>query len=71
MGVRKYKRQIAKARLKAIGVDKVNRRLRIDNGGGKIWRKVLADAKAHDAQAKGRKPVLLMQNTGKGRKKTA
>ena len=71
MGVRKYKRQIAKARLKAIGVDKVNRRLRIDNGGGKIWRMVLADAKAHDAQAKGRKPVLLTQNTRKGRKKTA
>ena len=68
MGARKYKRQIAKARLKAIGVDKVNRRLRIDNGGGKIWRKVLADAKAHDAQAKGEKPVLLTRTVRKGRK---
>ena len=71
MGVRKYKRQIAKARLKAIGVDKVNRRLRVVSEGAPIWRKVLADAKAHDAQAKGRKPVLMTQNTRKGRKKTA
>lgn len=65
MGVRKYKRQIAKARLKAIGVDKVNRRLSVDRGGGKIWRMVLDDAKAHDAQAKGRKPVLLTRKNRK------
>ena len=68
MGVRKYKRQIAKARLKAIGVDKVNRRMSVDTDGGKIWRKVLDDPKAHDAQAKGRKPVLLTRTVRKGRK---
>ena len=68
MGVRKYKRQIAKARLKAIGVDKVNRRLRVVSEGAPIWRKVLADAKAHDAQAKGEKPVLLTRKVRKGRK---
>ena len=68
MGVRKYKRQIAKARLKAIGVDKVNRRMSVDTDGGKIWRMVLDDAKAHDAQAKGRKPVLLTRTVRKGRK---
>ena len=68
MGVRKYKRQIAKARLKAIGVDKVNRRLRVASEGAPIWRKVLADAKAHDAQAKGEKPVLLTRTVRKGRK---
>lgn len=68
MGVRKYKRQIAKARLKAIGVDKVNRRMSVDTHDGKIWRRVLDDAKAHDAQAKGRKPVLLTRTGRKGRK---
>lgn len=68
MGVRKYKRQIAKARLKAIGVDKVNRRMSVDTDGGKIWRRVLDDQKAHDAQAKGRKPVLLTRTVRNGRK---
>lgn len=59
MGMRKYKRQIAKARLQAIGVDRVNRRLKVLSNGQPIWRKVLADSKAHDAQAQGKKPVLL------------
>lgn len=57
MGMRKYRRQVAKERLRAIGVDRVNRRLKVQSEGVAIWRKVLADDKAHDAQAKGRKPV--------------
>lgn len=63
--MRKYKRQIAKDRLAAIGVDRVNRRLKVDSEGVPIWRKVLADPKAHDAQAKGKKAKYLT----KGRKK--
>lgn len=55
----KYKRLIAKARLRAIGADRVNRRLRATVEGVKVWRKILADAKAHNAQAKGRKPVII------------
>lgn len=64
--MRKYLRQIAKARLRAIGVDRVNRRLKVvDNETGlPIWRKVLADDKAHDAQAKGRKPVYKNRRQG-------
>ena len=61
MGMRKYRRQVAKARLRAIGVDRVNRRLKVvdTDTGLAIWRNVLADDKAHDEQAKGRKPVYL------------
>ena len=66
MGLRKYERQVAKARLKAIGVDRVNRRLKVtDENGLVIWRKVLADDKAHDAQAQGKKAVFKNR---KGRK---
>ena len=68
MGMRKYRRQVAKERLRAIGVDRVNRRLKVVADGQVIWRKVLADDKAHDAQAKGRKPVL---RTRRARKATA
>lgn len=70
MGLRSAKRAIAKARLKAIGVDRVNRRLKVvdTDTGLAIWRKVLADDKAHDAQAKGKKAVLM---NGKKARKTA
>ena len=61
MGLRSARRAIAKARLQAIGVDRVNRRLKVVDAdtGLAIWRKVLMDSKAHDAQAQGKKPVLL------------
>ena len=55
-----------KARLAAIGVDRVNRRLKVvdTETGLPIWRKVLADSNAHDAQAKGRKPVYKNRRQG-------
>lgn len=63
--MRKHLRQIAKARLRAIGVDRVNRRLAVvDNETGlSLWRKVLADDKAHNAQAKGRKAIMKARKT--------
>ena len=66
--MRKHRRQVAKARLAAIGVDRVNRRLKVidKKTGLALWRKVLLDDKAHDAQAQGRKPVL--KNRRKARK---
>ena len=64
MGLRRQKRDIAKARLKVIGVDRVNRRLKTTTETGEvIWRKVLADDKAHDEQAKGKKPVKLLSKS--------
>lgn len=67
MGLRIAKRAIAKARLQAIGVDRVNRRMKTTTEEGEvIWRKVLADDKAHDEQAKGAKPVKL---TNKSKRK--
>lgn len=65
MGIRTIKRQISKARLKAIGVDRVNRRMKVVSEEGIIWRRILNDAKAHDAQAKGRKPVYLTRKTNR------
>lgn len=64
MALRKQKRDIAKARLKVIGVDRVNRRLKTTTETGEvIWRKVLSDKAAHDEQAKGKKPVKLLKKT--------
>lgn len=51
MGLRNIKRQIAKARLKVIGVDRINRRLSDTNAEGvPNWKTALQDEKAHRAQ---------------------
>ena len=44
MGIRSVKRQIAKARMKAVGVENVNREMGAD------WRNILDDVDAHNAQ---------------------
>ena len=44
MGIRSVKRQIAKARMKAVGVENVNREMSAD------WRNILDDVDAHNAQ---------------------
>lgn len=38
MGMRKYKRQIAKARLRVLGVGNVNKQLAVFRGGVQNWR---------------------------------
>ena len=64
MGTRAIKRQVAKARLRVIGVDRVNRRMKTTTeDGAVIWRKILTDKQAHDEQAKGKKPVKLLKKT--------
>lgn len=45
MGFRKYKRAIAKARLKALGFERVNRVMSKERGGVKVWRIALAKPK--------------------------
>ena len=51
MGLRKYKRQIAKARLKIIGVEQVNSEMGATNADGiPNWKVALMDEKAHRAQ---------------------
>lgn len=46
MGMRKYKRQIAKAHLLAVGVGNVNRKMSEEKDGVKVWRLALADSTA-------------------------
>ena len=41
MGLRKYKREIAKARMKALGVDRVNKRMGVVNQGVVNWKRAL------------------------------
>lgn len=51
MGLRSQKRQIAKARMKVIGIDRINRRMKEKNNDGvPNWRVALIDEKAHRAQ---------------------
>lgn len=45
MGFRKYKRQIAKRRLTALGFERVNRVMSKERGGVKVWRIALAKPK--------------------------
>ena len=45
MGFRKYKRQIAKRRLAALGFERVNRVISRERGGVKVWRIALAKPK--------------------------
>ena len=40
--MRKYLRQVAKARMKAMGVERINRRMRRENADGKkLWKEFL------------------------------
>jgi hypothetical protein len=57
MGTRNIKRQIAKARMKVIGIDRINRRMKEKNNDGvPNWKAILTDEKAHFLQtAYGRK----------------
>ena len=41
MGMRKYRRQVAKARLRALGIDRVNRRMGWVQDGIVNWRRAL------------------------------
>ena len=51
MGIRSIKRQIAKARMKIVGIDRVNRRMGASNAEGvKNWRLALTDESAHRKQ---------------------
>ena len=51
MGLRKYKRNIAKARMKITGFDKINKNFGVKNPEGEAnWRTALKDEKAHMAQ---------------------
>lgn len=51
MGFRKYKRQIAKARMKIVGFEHINKNFGVKNAEGvPNWRLALQDEKAHRAQ---------------------
>lgn len=39
--MRKYKRQIARARMTALGIDRVNRKMAKNTPAGKLWRQFL------------------------------
>lgn len=46
MGIRRIKRQIAKAHLRAVGVGNVNKKLSMEKDGVKVWRLALMDRAA-------------------------
>lgn len=51
MGLRKYKRQIAKDRMRVTGFDKINKNFSVRNPEGvPNWKTALIDEKAHRAQ---------------------
>lgn len=50
MSIRSAKRQMAKARLKALGVDRVNRAMGRLSGKGPAWRRVLTGDLAKKAE---------------------
>lgn len=52
MGLRKEKRQIAKARLKALGFVRVNKVMSQLRGGVKVWRIVLANPEKKNRRKK-------------------
>lgn len=49
--MRKYRRQIAKARLKALGADRVNRKLGIVRNGLPLWRVLTEGKTGQEAEA--------------------
>jgi hypothetical protein len=63
--MRKYKRQIAKAHLRAVGVGNVNRKMSKEKGGVKVWRLALADSIAHNRRNV-RKPRRKMRRLAQG-----
>lgn len=46
MAIRRIKRQIAKAHLRAVGVGNVNKKLSMEKDGVKVWRLALMDSTA-------------------------
>lgn len=52
MGFRKYKRQIAKHRLKALGFVRVNKVMSQLRGGVKVWRIALANPEKKNRRKK-------------------
>lgn len=51
MGMRKHQRQIAKARMAALGIDRINRKLKIRNPDGvQNWRRILTGDIAEAAE---------------------
>lgn len=51
MGLRSQKRHIAKVRMKIIGINRINRRMKEKNADGvSNWKVALMDEKAHMAQ---------------------
>ena len=51
MGLRKYKRQIAKARMRVVGFERINKNFSVKNKDGiPNWRVALMDKKAERAQ---------------------
>lgn len=52
MGMRKYRRQVAKARMKVVGFERINKNFSVKNADGiPNWRLALMDKKAEQAQA--------------------
>lgn len=52
MGMRKYRRQVAKARMKVVGFERINKNFSVKNADGiPNWRLALMDKKAERAQA--------------------
>lgn len=51
MGMRKYLRQIAKERLAAVGLEKVNRKMSIQKDGVANWRRALYGESGKKAEA--------------------
>ena len=50
MGLRKYKRQIAKARLSAADFGKINKKLHVVRNGVPLWRAILTGKEGRDAE---------------------
>lgn len=68
MGLRNIKRQIAKDRMRVIGIDRINRRMSETNAECvPNWKTALIDAKAHRAQIdyyfKNRRKIRKIERT--------
>ena len=50
MGLRKYKRSIAKARLAAADFGKINKKLNVVRNGVPLWRAILTGKEGRDAE---------------------
>jgi hypothetical protein len=66
MGLRKYQRQIAKARMRIIGFEHINKNFSAKNTDGvPNWRLALIDRKAKQAQlANAKKPTRKSKRVG-------